>query len=1249
MPSLIKKISARRPSLPRIPEPESGEEENQTPNNRVPVVNHNAWGESTVNVNGFTGRRYSSENDVRINENTTPSFQTTTNSAHMVSARKPTETTVKKELQQISSSPGWNFFGGRRSQDKNGTPSSPTEASSLVDREVSRYTHARTPAPRVRYNRTPVRLTVSGDWALKECEIGFTKYGENQRLDLSSHLKYSQTACEGYGANFKDGAALPGINTDIDSKHDRVDNLKRCLDYLESAGVDLTAIDAEDGNLKATLLLVGNIQKNFETVGGLTKPCDPPLTQPASQGVTDNTIPRVPPGAVPVMPGAITLPGGPGVREPPLGVSDHPSSPSRRNVMTAEDLLPGTMNKDELRTRPQSVPPGNIVSTTELGSNDAQQRGVEERRQQMLLQQPYGNFHRGYATRHPHSKPGIPSKPQQAQPQGLPTNAWSTEGQKPQPQPRGGGSLTVEERLRSLITSPSSTNSSLKDQPVTRSFDDGELLQFPPPQPRNSSRTQGSGGVVYHQKSPSHGDQLGSYGTSYIPSKPTERYQGSRAEAILSRQPANTQWESRYPDRPQSRAGPPGVEDRPHSRAGPLGLEDRPRSRAGPMGHDNPAYNKSRESSPVRIVVPDSGHQNGAEMRDAWNKLFGGRQNRPESRNMVPLPSPTRTQPYIPNPQHNDIVSSNYVDMTGKHGVQGHLNMPSNVRTSPMGQSSSHGQGSSSQGQGSSSSQQSGGSVQVSPGGVSFQTFGKSTSNQSLDRSPTSPQAIGPSSKYPEYGSRPSSAKNKPSGSLPNENESVAYNQNMIPGGGSNTNVNKSSDSLERYGGPYRGGHGAMTLNLLGMPYTPINRQNGSVITNSVEESESVVNDLQASIFDYHNSPSEASSRSVTPPLPPLSNTDSEPSTPIVSPKFQRAATSLTNQRTPDVVTSTTRGSEMEKKFKKTSGSQQSLKNDKKLGSKEKLQHGGKYQGRPFVNGPSKRESLNGTLSDVRESGAESDLPFDIEDTILTVDSIDTEMQNMHEGLQSMHDKMKPESMDSMKERLSNLEGLYQEVIRIVGAEKESVTTVTATRRRWSLGSSDTSSLQRPSRKIRGAMTANQRHHHHHQKDIKAINRRFQRLESHVVTLARSVAHLSSELRSHNSIVHELESLRKEVRELREQQFISSQQSGFMNHSDPSDFDRFRGWVPSLTNPKRINKLTKFFGEEPPLLDFFLKKLGYEKFGPNFDAEHIGMIELPYMTEDRLEKIGIPMGPRLRILQEAQLCFRQENFNIYIV
>lgn len=35
----------------------------------------------------------------------------------------------------------------------------------------------------------------------------------------------------------------------------------------------------------------------------------------------------------------------------------------------------------------------------------------------------------------------------------------------------------------------------------------------------------------------------------------------------------------------------------------------------------------------------------------------------------------------------------------------------------------------------------------------------------------------------------------------------------------------------------------------------------------------------------------------------------------------------------------------------------------------------------------------------------------------------------------------------------------------------------------------------------------------------------------------------------------------------------------------------------NLTNPRRVKKLTKFFGEDPPLMRLFLKNLGYEVSG----------------------------------------------------
>jgi hypothetical protein len=56
-----------------------------------------------------------------------------------------------------------------------------------------------------------------------------------------------------------------------------------------------------------------------------------------------------------------------------------------------------------------------------------------------------------------------------------------------------------------------------------------------------------------------------------------------------------------------------------------------------------------------------------------------------------------------------------------------------------------------------------------------------------------------------------------------------------------------------------------------------------------------------------------------------------------------------------------------------------------------------------------------------------------------------------------------------------------------------------------------------------------------------------------------------------------------------------------------------------------------------------------QKYATLFENEKIGMMELPYLTEARLEKLGIPLGPRVRILQEAQSNFGNDKYNIYIV
>lgn len=46
-----------------------------------------------------------------------------------------------------------------------------------------------------------------------------------------------------------------------------------------------------------------------------------------------------------------------------------------------------------------------------------------------------------------------------------------------------------------------------------------------------------------------------------------------------------------------------------------------------------------------------------------------------------------------------------------------------------------------------------------------------------------------------------------------------------------------------------------------------------------------------------------------------------------------------------------------------------------------------------------------------------------------------------------------------------------------------------------------------------------------------------------------------------------------------------------------------------------------------------------------FEKERIGLVELPYMSEERLHKLGIPLGPRLRIMQQAQFALATQHPN----
>ncbi|XP_013387516.1 uncharacterized protein LOC106156690 isoform X2 [Lingula anatina] len=374
---------------------------------------------------------------------------------------------------------------------------------------------------------------------------------------------------------------------------------------------------------------------------------------------------------------------------------------------------------------------------------------------------------------------------------------------------------------------------------------------------------------------------------------------------------------------------------------------------------------------------------------------------------------------------------------------------------------------------------------------------------------------------------------------------------------------------------------------------------------------------------DFGTTMSDTSS--MTPPLPPLSPSNTPPATPPDSPTLPQFARSNSNVEhslsRPDLILSSATGNlaGRKKPVMRRASSEGTNKKSPAKGSPVRKQQ------------PSKMGRAGASLSDVKEYEEDTDTGQDS----AAWDTNDETQDN------KFHDSLDSNEATIIREQLDALETMYHEILKLLGVDKTSkMTNLMSARKKF--GSSSTISRGKGGKgsihRGRGPMTKD---------SMKNINKRFARLESHVVTLARSVAHLSSELRSQNTMYEQLEALKKDVREMKEQQLSELAKNGINPHVE--EWERFRGWVPSLTNPKRVNKLTKFFGTEPPLLQIFLKKLGYEKYIHLFEKEHIGMVELPYMTDERLEKIGIPLGPRLRILQESQMCFRQENFNIYIV
>eukprot|EP00794_Sanderia_malayensis_P020290 gene20290-22276_t len=142
------------------------------------------------------------------------------------------------------------------------------------------------------------------------------------------------------------------------------------------------------------------------------------------------------------------------------------------------------------------------------------------------------------------------------------------------------------------------------------------------------------------------------------------------------------------------------------------------------------------------------------------------------------------------------------------------------------------------------------------------------------------------------------------------------------------------------------------------------------------------------------------------------------------------------------------------------------------------------------------------------------------------------------------------------------------------------------------------------------------------------VDQRFGRLESHVITLARSVANLSAELKVQNKMRQNISNLQKEFYDL------SMRRNNEVKYLQ----EKVRLVQIDKMTQKRIRKLRHFFGEDPsqPLLLKFLKQLGYEEYSPLFHKGRIGLMELPYLSEEQLIELGLPLGPASRIIENAK-------------
>ncbi|CAF0840307.1 unnamed protein product [Rotaria sordida] len=297
-------------------------------------------------------------------------------------------------------------------------------------------------------------------------------------------------------------------------------------------------------------------------------------------------------------------------------------------------------------------------------------------------------------------------------------------------------------------------------------------------------------------------------------------------------------------------------------------------------------------------------------------------------------------------------------------------------------------------------------------------------------------------------------------------------------------------------------------------------------------------------------------------------------------------------------------------------------------------------------------------------SDAWSDLTSEFSDTKLRKHPhIRTSTPNITQHSSSISSK----EVGQIRKQLTDLQIMYNDLLRLLDIDIESV--------RSSRKSSTSSQIDHNCRRHRFRKVMPVTSMRQSTLDMIEINQRFTRLESSLVTLAESIAKLSAQIQMQRVIKDDVHQLRQEVAELRYQlnhQYIRQQSSthigttsspittshqpsrlisanvqrlAAVNSTNPLNIST--SYMPStstiqrsnsIIDPRQARKIEQFFGTEA-MLRYFLSLLNYDEYAPLLEQEKIGIYELPYISERKLQSLGIPYGPCTRIIHEAQQYF----------